>query len=131
MRSDRDQHRSALNSAWMSFGMSAAVALFAVGCESVDCENTCNKIYLPGEPNCGIQSPGTQQNEQIDRCNDECNAALDTPGEPRKAYKPQEYTADSQGDVTFTNDAEVALWMDCVAETSCELLNDGFCAPIW
>ena len=129
MRPDRTQPPAAPLSGLMSIGMSLVIALFAVGCESVDCENTCNTLYQSGE--CGIQSAGFQQNELLNLCNDECSAALDTPGEPRKEYKPAEYTPSNNDEVTFTNDAEVALWMDCVAETSCDLLKDGYCAPVW
>jgi hypothetical protein len=115
----------------LSFGLTAAMALFAVGCDSVDCETTCNKLYQPAEPNCGLQSAGFQTNELLELCNSECNEALETPGEPRKAYKPAEYTPSNDDSVIFTNDEEVALWMDCVSETACDKLSDGFCAPIW
>lgn len=99
------------------------------GCESIDCENTCNKLYQSGE--CGLESAGWQQNELLDHCNNECETALKTPGEPRAAYTPDEYTPSNEEDVTFTNDAEVALWMDCVDEKACDLLADGYCAPVW
>jgi hypothetical protein len=108
----------------------AGMALTIGACQpSIDCEATCNTLYQSGE--CALESAGWQQNELLDHCNSECNTALKTVGDPRKDYKPEEYTPSNNDEVTFINDSEVALWMDCVDETACDLLDDGYCAPVW
>ena len=28
------------------------------------------------------------------------------------------------------NEKQAAIWMDCVEQTACEDIDDGFCAPI-
>jgi hypothetical protein len=111
--------------------LATAIALsgtLLAGC-GPDCESTCNTLYQTNE--CGLQSAGWQQSELLNKCLDECTSALDNPGKIRKDYQPSEYTPSNQDDVTFTNDEEVALWMDCVSETACDLLADGYCAPVW
>jgi len=60
---------------------------------------------------------------------DECESALKIPGEVGN-YTPNEYTPASEP-VTLENDHQAAVWMDCVAETSCEFLDGGYCAPVW
>lgn len=113
-------------------GLSASL----VGC-GPDCESTCNTLYQEAE--CNLQSAGYQRSELLLQCNDECEKALQNPGDVRPGYDPYEYTPTSDDQVTFTNDSEVALWMECVAETSCDLMGvnannegtPGYCAPVW
>ncbi len=97
---------------------------------SCNCQEACNHLYLEGE--CNIVKVGNDSREErIGDCVAECEGALDTPGEVRDDYNPYEYTpANESESVRFTNDAEVALWMECVATTSCELINNGYCAPL-
>ena len=33
-------------------------------------------------------------------------------------------------DVALENEQQAALWMDCVAETSCDNLDKNYCAPV-
>ncbi len=105
-----------------------AVAGFGLSGCGPNCQDTCNKLYSENE--CGLISPGASQADLLQTCNQECESALDNPGAIREEYRPEEYNA-AQEEVTFTNDAEVALWMECVAETACEYLDDGYCAPVW
>ena len=63
-------------------------------------------------------------------CMEECENALSVVGEARSDYTPNEYTPADKS-IIFKNDKEVALWMDCVSNTSCEFLDSGYCAPVW
>lgn len=92
-----------------------------------DCQSTCNRLY--NESECNIQSPGATREELLGRCNTECGNALDVPGEVGD-YNPNEYTPSNEN-IELENDKRAAVWMDCVAATSCEFLNDGYCAPVW
>jgi hypothetical protein len=107
---------------------------FAVGCSSTceknscACQEACNRLYQESE--CNIIEVGNQtRDERILDCVQDCENALETPGEIREDYDPYEYTPQDEA-VEFTNDKEAALWMECVAETSCELIADGYCAPL-
>lgn len=100
--------------------------LLLTGC-GPDCQATCNRLYQESE--CNIQSPGATRDALVTRCNQECEGALETPGEVGD-YQPNEYTPANES-VTLENDKMAATWMDCVSATSCELLNDGYCAPVW
>ena len=105
----------------------AAVPLTAVGCGPT-CQSTCNRLYQESE--CGIQAVGDDSVADLtSRCMDECENALEIPGEVGD-YTPDEYTPSSET-VTLQNDKQAALWMDCVSETACEYLEEGYCAPVW
>jgi len=111
----------------------AALFLLLAACEDKsdalyhDCDDTCERIYLESE--CNIQRPGRTQDELIELCTGECEEAAKTEGELGD-YTPREYTPASEA-VTLETDAQAEAWMDCVEETSCELLTDGYCAPIY
>lgn len=115
----------------------AAVAVGAValllaagglsGC-GPNCQSTCNTLYAESE--CNLQSPGLSREELLRTCESECESALTKSGEIRPEYKPDEDTP-SDKSVELTTDKEAALWMDCVAETACDLLDEGYCAPVW
>lgn len=92
-----------------------------------NCQSTCNRLYQESE--CNIQSPGATRDDLVLECNTQCENALEVPGEVGD-YNPKEYTPNSVS-VELENDKQAAVWMDCIAEQSCELLNDGFCAPVW
>ena len=102
------------------------ISAVAVGC-GPNCESTCGRLYQSEQ--CNIQSPGSDQEELITTCEDACEYALGRPGEVGD-YNPTEYTPASVS-VTLQNDKQAAVWMDCVAETSCEFLESGYCAPVW
>jgi hypothetical protein len=109
-----------------------------IGCGK-DCQSTCNKLYGT-TPNCGDPF-GTEvygllgsqtRGEKMSDCMTACEDALAVPGKLGD-YDP--YTRQQnrgQEDLPeLKNDRQVALWMECVAETSCQNLKDGICAPVW
>jgi hypothetical protein len=93
-----------------------------------NCQSTCTTLYAESE--CNLQSPGLSREELLRTCESECESALTKSGEIRPEYKPDEDTP-SDKSVELTSDKEAALWMDCVAETACDLLDEGYCAPVW
>ncbi len=112
-----------------SLGLAAlALALGAAGCDNPDCQSTCNKLYAESE--CDMRSPGQTREELLRTCSQECGAALKKEGEIRPTFNPDDNTRSDQS-VTLENDKEAALWMDCIAETDCLLLEEGYCAPVW
>jgi hypothetical protein len=108
-----------------------ALAPLAAGCGN-DCQSTCQRIY-GDKPNCQINSAGTSPDERevlVTQCEDHCKQALEKPGPVRSSFKPNERTP-KKSSVELTTDKEAALWMDCVEATACDLLEDGYCAPIF
>ena len=97
------------------------------GCGGPTCQSTCNRLYQADE--CDIQSPGSTRTELLNRCAQECEDALEHPGELND-YSPDEFTPASVS-ITLDNDKQAAVWMDCVAETACDYLDGGYCAPVW
>ena len=111
-------------------------ALFVAGC-GPNCQSSCQRLYGAGSQtingegveDCGIQRAGRSQSELTDTCLEECYGALDNPGEVG-AFDPY-HRAGSNESVTLDNERQAALWMQCISETSCENLQDGYCAPVW
>lgn len=102
-----------------------AVALATSGC-GPDCYSTCSKLY---QEECNFESPGQTQSELLDTCVETCQSALITPGDVGE-YNPYEKQPGDAA-ITIENDRQAALWMDCIAETACEKLEEGYCAPVW
>lgn len=104
------------------------VGLLATACGPT-CDSTCGKIYGQlADGNCNQRIPGEDPSASFDRCVDRCEAALDTPGELGD-YSPRDRI--TSGVIPdLENEKQAAVWMDCVDELSCDLLDDGFCAPI-
>ena len=116
-----------------------AIALVFFGCVigtvsacGPDCQSTCEKLYSKGGE-CKFTSPGDETGEEnFNRCLEECQSAIAVPGAAGD-YSPEEKTPSSQS-IKLENDQQAAMWMDCVAEKSCELIKTSggrFCAPIW
>lgn len=103
--------------------------LSVLGCARYECRQTCDRLYGDGEGSCGFELPATTPEDLTTECIATCEAALKTPGEA-DGYDPNVRTEASQS-VEIENRAQVQLWMDCIAETSCENLDEGYCAPIW
>ena len=103
------------------------IALFAllVGC-GPNCQSTCERIYDDNQ--CGIAVPGETARESARRCERECEDALKQAGEvgDYNPFEPQTGGASSE----LQNEKQAAIWMDCVEQTPCEDIDDGFCAPI-
>ena len=108
------------------FFIAVSVGLLAVGC-GPDCQNSCNKLYQ--ESQCGIERPGTTLNERLSYCMEECEGALEVPGD-QGAYDPNDQRPRSETP-QLENDEQAAAWMDCVDKTACENLEKNYCAPVW
>lgn len=102
------------------------VTVGASGC-GPDCQTSCNRMYSQNE--CDIQRAGIERIELMDTCMDRCELALTKPGEADPDYNPAEKMPPSKevDESIVETDVEAAMWMDCVAETSCDLLDEGFC----
>jgi hypothetical protein len=99
---------------------------FLAGC-GPSCQEACNRIHSPSE--CAYQVPGESPDTMYRICVDDCELALKTPGE-LGGYDPEiRNTSDEAPELT--NDKQAAVWMDCVVETACEDLADGYCAPLF
>lgn len=115
------------------------VGLFACG---KDCQSTCTKLYGTA-PNCGdpkgekdtegyfegLVNNDQSRDEKMNDCMGECKDGLTKPGEVGD-YDP--YTKfDGKERPKLENDRQVALWMECIDEHSCQKLLDGYCEPTW
>lgn len=107
-----------------------------IGCGK-DCQSTCNKLYGT-TPNCGDKFGDEEygllgsetRGEKVSDCMDACEGALKVPGELGD-YDPYEKKDQDKEDPELKNDRQVALWMECVAETDCQNLKEGYCSPVW
>lgn len=103
----------------------SGTALLAAGC-GANCQDACNKIYAPSE--CDIKVPNVSWESMYDDCVEDCESALSNPGE-LNGYDPEERDVTGEREELKT-DKQAAVWMDCVVETACEDINDGYCSPI-
>ena len=108
-----------------AFALAASAAL-ASGC-GPDCQSSCQKLYAENE--CDIPVPGASREQLLRECSTVCEDALNNPGDIRDGYEPTEYTP-SDKSLTIETDQEAALWMDCVDEMACELLEEGYCSGL-
>lgn len=122
--------RSAARKFLLSLGGLMLATLTGTGC-GPDCYSTCNKLYGSGSGGeaCAFTSPNQSSDELLDLCVDNCQTALLTEGEVG-AYNPYEKQPGDAA-IELNNDRQAALWMDCVDETACEKLDEGYCAPVW
>ncbi len=109
----------------------AAIGVFAAGC-GPDCLTTCQRLHADGvdaqgENQCNITVPGMEAAQLIRECSASCERAMARAG-TLDGYDPNKRTPPSEAQ-ELVNDRQAAAWMDCVAETSCENLGDGYCAP--
>lgn len=98
----------------------------ASGC-GPNCQSTCDRLFSVDE--CGIQRNEKSPEEVRNDCLASCDEALANPG-PLGDYNPDERKSGSQT-VKLETDQQAAAWMECVEETSCSYLEDGYCAPVW
>jgi hypothetical protein len=112
--------------------LAGLAGLMSVGC-GPNCQSTCNRLYSNGDdygiPDCSIERGGTLTERLISDCLTACNDALANTGEVGD-YRPDERHGSSTS-IILENELQAAMWMDCIAETSCEDLESGYCAPIW
>ena len=107
--------------------LTALGALVAMtGC-GPNCQSTCEKLYVESE--CGVERPGRTTDELLRTCMENCESALERPGEIG-SYKP--YSNEGSGtSFELENEMQAALWMECVAESACDKIGDGYCSPVW
>ncbi len=103
----------------------APVVLFATDC-GPDCQSSCDKLFGDQGEQCNIQIPDTTQQEMLRECVAHCDDALARNGEV-DGYDPNRRPTGAE--ISLENEKQAALWMDCIAETSCDLLKEGICAP--
>ena len=96
------------------------------------CRDACEKIFGDGDGECNIQIPGKEgasgRAEMVSTCVSHCESAMNRSGEIGD-YSPNE-RASGDDDIALENEQQAALWMDCVADTSCDNLNSNYCAPV-
>jgi hypothetical protein len=98
-------------------------AILAAGC-GPNCQLVCSKAFKESE--CNLSVPGQTQDELFRDCVVECTDALGEPGE-LDGFDPD--TRHTSGEsIEVKNEKQAALWMDCVDQTACELLEQGYCA---
>ncbi|MBW2255926.1 MAG: hypothetical protein JRI25_15190 [Deltaproteobacteria bacterium] len=110
----------------ISLGLGMGV-LLSSGC-GPNCQSTCQQIFDETQPNCGIRIPGRDSAESISDCISACEGALQYPGDVGD-YNPFEPNVTGSS-VNLDNEKQAAIWMECVEQTACEDIADGFCAPI-
>ena len=116
----------------LPFALAMVATTLLTACASQhDCQSSCVKLFGEQAEQCNIQVPGHTgdegRQEMIDMCEDHCEGAMGQAGEAGD-YSPNERTSGNE-DVGLANDAQAALWMDCVAESACTDLKENYCAP--
>lgn len=91
------------------------------------CGATCAKLYDPFE--CNIQRAGSTQEEMVATCEGICIGLYGVDGDLGD-YWPYEFK-DAGESVELENEEQAQEWMDCIADTECVPLEDGYCAPVW
>lgn len=101
------------------------VAVLLSGCSDVrSCQNACQRAFRDDQCNFGA---GLVGDDAIGDCVNECERALRQNGD-LEGYDPDDYNSvDRSSTFQLKNEAQAAAWMDCVIETSCQDINDGFC----
>lgn len=102
--------------------------LALVGC-GPNCQSTCFQLYGTDQGQCAIERPGRNTDELIGDCLDYCEDALTNNGELGD-YDPLTKKG-SDVAITLENEKQAALWMECVAESDCGRIDEGYCAPVW
>ncbi|MCB9761777.1 MAG: hypothetical protein H6739_18185 [Alphaproteobacteria bacterium] len=106
-----------------------AISLLALGTScGPTCKSTCERLY-GDTPDCAIERPGRTRTDLLDFCMTECTTATGIPGDVGD-YDPYERLSSAEA-ATLENRAQAEVWMDCVAETSCDRFSEGYCAPVW
>lgn len=115
-----------VRTSWLALTAIAGLGLGATGC-GPDCQSTCTKLYSQND--CNIQRAGAEREELLNECNDRCEVALTNPGDADPDYNPADKMPPSQTQESsiIESDTEAAMWMDCVEETACDLLDEGYC----
>lgn len=100
-----------------------------VGC-GPDCRSSCEKLYGDAAGQCNINvasaSGDLGAEELVRNCAASCEDAMGKTGELGDYDPNVRGSADS---VTLENEVQAAVWMECIDETSCDNLGDGYCPP--
>jgi hypothetical protein len=110
------------------------IAALATACSGPTCQSSCERLYgdqpatgdEPAQCNLATLFPDTEPAEMMDSCMAHCNDAVARNGEAGD-YDPNQRAGAAE--VSLDNERQAALWMDCVEQTSCDLLKTGVCAP--
>lgn len=93
------------------------------------CRTSCERLYGSGTDACNIAVNGYEgeagANSLIIECTQTCESAMAEAG-ALGSYEPNSNT-DTK--MTIANEKQAASWMDCVAETTCDNIQKGFCQP--
>jgi len=109
-------------------GLLTSLALVtSCGEPAKDCYASCDKLFGESEGQCAIVVPGRTAQEMTDDCVANCQYALARSGE-LGSYNPDERSSGTD-DVSIDNEQQAAAWMDCIADTACDLLKSNYCAP--
>lgn len=106
-----------------------AVSLSAAACSDIrSCPNACDRAFSESECHFGAGlAAGGDPRKAIRECTRECENALRQTGD-LDGYDPDDYNSvDRSRSFELKNEAQAAAWIDCVSETSCQDINDGFC----
>ncbi len=106
-----------------------ALLFLSSGCVGSVCGPSCQKIYGSDEGECAIPVPGYEPEELLAQCLDMCREAASVTGDVGD-YDPDERVPSNQ-EVTLENRAQAKLWAECIEQTDCSDINDGYCAPIY
>ena len=107
----------------------ASFLVFA-GCATeapLDCYTSCDKLFGDAAGQCLIVVPGRTAQEMTNDCVASCDHALARAGE-LGSYNPDERSSGAD-DISIDNEQQAAAWMDCIHDTSCDLLKTNYCAP--
>jgi len=109
--------------------ISALLGLVAAssGCgeDTRSCQAACRRAFLESE--CNVQVPGVQSSKMTRDCIVECETALKQTGELGNYDPDNRNSVERSTPYKLANEKQAALWMDCVIETACDSLNDGYC----
>jgi hypothetical protein len=109
-----------------SFVAALAIAALASGC-GPSCQSTCTRLWRTADGSCGLVRAGISSDDGYKECVDMCENALEQTG-AIGGYDPDERHTDGTT-ITIDNERQAAAWMDCVDETACEKINEGYCEP--
>ena len=109
---------------WTGALVGALMASLNVGCGPT-CQSTCSRLYYEDE--CGIPTPGRDTDDAFRDCVGMCQGALKHPGE-MGVYDPDERLTSGES-IELQNEVQAAAWMDCIEQTACDQIEDGYCEP--
>lgn len=109
------------------FALASCVLLVGCGEAPLDCYASCDKLFGDQAGQCEIVVPGRTAQEMTNDCVASCDHALARSGE-LGSYNPNERSSGAD-DISLDNEQQAAAWIDCIHETSCDLLKSNYCAP--